>query len=155
MVEMLTLISRAMIGVSSGFQLGSTELVVRINEHIQNSVKSLQTAKKTTTVPCQSRDKVPEIGVDAFDNMRIGLIAYITDVLSRVDHIQVCNIPVSGVSFRVGCGVNDSLNCPSRLVSRHRKTQNLSGLTANQQNKIYVFPRLRLCFLSYEPVQLI
>ena len=53
-------------------------------------------------------------------NMSIGFVAHITDMLPWVDHIQITNISISGISLRLGNGVNYTLDCMSRLKPLHR-----------------------------------
>jgi len=121
-MEMFRFVAGKMDGWLPVFQLSLAELVVRIDKYVQNRFESLQAAEKTAAPPCQSRDKVPQVGVDALDDVGVGFITYVADVFAWKDHIHIAKIAVCSIGFCVGRSINDTLNRLRGFIPRHRKT---------------------------------
>ena len=132
-----------------------TKAVISANRNSKNGLKVLQLSGKAPAAPCQSRDIMPQVSVDAFHCKGVTFVMDIENVLSREDHVQIAAVPICAVLLSLWGRIYHLLDCSGRFVHTRHMTYNLSWLPAHHRHDIDVFPSFCAGLALQEPVQLI
>lgn len=79
--------------------------IVSLHKDSKNRLEVLQLPEKTSAPPCQRRDIMAQISMDAFCCGGVILIVDIVNMLSWKDRIQISAVPVCAVHFCLGSHV--------------------------------------------------
>ena len=132
-----------------------TKAVISANKNSKNGLKVLQLSGKAPAAPCQSRDIMPQVSVDAFHCEGITFVMDIENVLSWEDHVQIAAVPICAVLLSLWGCIHHLLDCSGRFVHTRHMTYNLSWLSAHHRHDIDIFPCFCAGLALQEPVQLI
>ena len=139
----------------SVLHFGYTECIVSVGKNLQNSLQSFNAARKTSASTTQNRDIVPQIGINAFYATGIFFIVDISDMLTRIDYINISCITVGTVIICRRRIINQCLNTIRGLVISRIDTDNLTGNTTDKRDNIAIFPRFGCSFLSDKPIKFV
>ena len=98
---------------------------------------------------------MPQISIDAFDGVRIILVADIAHVTTGVGHVNIAQIPVSTIISSLWRGVNQSLDSLRRLVKRRIYPDNLPWQAADHGDNVRIFAGFAASLSLDKVIQLI
>jgi len=136
LVKMLT---RFVNGWFAAFHLCFAEFVVSVNKNLNDRLQCFQLAAETAASTCQNGNVVTQIGVDAFDIMRVAFVPYVTNVASGVYYIKIAHITVRAILFCPRRAINDGLDMNRVLVELRLKSNDLPWFAADYRHQIDVF----------------
>ncbi len=126
--------------------------IVSINKHLYHRLQGFQCPSEATASSCQQRDVMAQISVYTFNCVRITFVCHVSDVFTWIYDIQIANIPIRTIGFRLRRLIDDALYAKSAFVSCHLKTQNLSWVSAYHRHQIDVFSCFGMGFAFDKPV---
>ncbi len=132
-----------------------SKTIVCLNKNSQNCLEILQFSRKTPASPCQCRDVMAQISVDAFHREGVIFVVHIVDVLSWIYYIQVSLIAICAIIFCIWSRIYHPLDRPRHFIPACHMPQDLPWLAAHHCHNVDIFPRFCPGFILQIPVQLI
>ncbi len=132
-----------------------TKAIVSINEHLYHRLQGIYCPCEAAASPCQNWNVVAQIRVYTFNYVRIAFVCHVSYMFAWKNDIQIANISVCTVFFRLWRLIYDALYANSTLVPRHLKAHDLSWTSTHHRHQVDVFPCFGVRFLFDKPVQLI
>ena len=137
------------------FELGFAEGIVSVNKEFYDGLERLKAAAKATAATAQNRDKGTQVGIDAFDVVRVTLVVNIPHVFAGKHYVEVAVIAVRGIFLSPRRTVYDVLNVHRALVHCHFKANNHAGFRVYHRHQVDVFSRFGFRLFLNEPIQLV
>ena len=98
---------------------------------------------------------MPQISVDALDTASVFIVVDITNMLARINYVNIAQIAVSSIVFSGRSGVNQRLYPLRRFVERCVNSHYLSRVSAHNRDNIAIFTSFASAFLPDKPVKLV
>ena len=143
-------------------RMAGTELVFSKAKPIVGSGKDREYSLKMPQFPGeapaasgQRRDIMAQVGIDTLHSERVILIVDIVNMRSRIDYVQVPDIPVRAVCFGLRSRVHDLLDHPGGLDLAYRVPHDLPWAAAHHRHDIDVLTGFCPGLPLQKPVQLI
>ena len=154
--EMIKREVTAIVGMA-GFEitLSLAESVVGVDKNGQYRFERFQASEKASTPSSQPRYVVPNIGIRAFDDMRVVFVVDIALVFSSKDHVQITRAPIRVVILRLWRPVDHGLYCLCLYRVLHLECYDLTRLAAHHCHYIRVYTVLVTLSCICKPVYFI
>ena len=136
-------------------QFCCAKTVIRFDKDLNDGIKRFKRPCKTPASPSQNGNVVPQVGVYALNGKRVAFIADISDVLARVNHVNIAQKPIRTIFIRIRRRIYNCLNPLRRFIPSHIKTHDLARLTAYHRQQIHIFARFGARLALNEPIKLI